>query len=40
MIDNTPNIHLFKLYKKCYLYDVNTNNIISIPNKIYSYLYN
>lgn len=37
---NQFNIHLFKLHKKHYLYNANTNAIIKIPQEIYLYLEN
>ncbi|AQS11460.1 anaerobic sulfatase-maturating enzyme [Clostridium saccharobutylicum] len=38
MLKNIPHIHLLKLYDEYYLYDVNTNAIVSIPLKVYEYL--
>lgn len=35
---NQFNIHLFKMYKKYYLYDTNTNAIIKVPEEVYVYL--
>ncbi len=34
-----PNIHLFKVYDKNILYDVDTNSIISVPKELYDFLY-
>ena len=33
-----PNIHLFRVYDKYVLYDVDTNSIVSIPEQLYSFL--
>ena len=34
-----PNIHLFEVYGKKFLYDVDTNAIVKIPEKTFDYLY-
>ena len=33
-----PNIHLFKIYDKQFLYDVDTNSIVKITQALYDYL--
>ncbi len=39
MIDHRPHIHLFNIYQQKYLYDVNTNAIMNISDKISDYLH-
>ena len=33
-----PNVHLFKVYDESFLYDVDTNAIVKIPQYSYDYL--
>ena len=37
-MNGKPNIHLFEIYDRKFLYDVDTNSIVSIPNDVYSFL--
>lgn len=38
MLDKKPNIHLFEVYDRKFLYDVDTNSIVSVPSDVYSFL--
>lgn len=37
MLDKKPNIHLFEVYDRKFLYDVDTNSIVSVPDDVYKF---
>lgn len=37
-MNNTPYIHLFRTSENCYLYDVNTDKILMLPENVYNKL--
>lgn len=39
-MNDTPYIHTFMTSERCYVYDVNTDKILKIPEKVYAYLSN
>jgi len=39
-IKDAPYIHTFKTSEQCYVYDVNTDKILRIPETVYNYLLN
>lgn len=38
MLNGKPNVHLFEVYDRKFLYDVDTNSIVSIPDDVHIFL--